>query len=189
MNPTNTTEQQNRIASLKRQIREVTGQDPILHPGTPGRSLPLDMEEQFLRRILEFESAAKSRPIDHLKKAGIPVTEPGELEDGAVHSALWEVLQGLAELHMFFTSTDHLSDRELYQKLWNDVLLQPTEMFSPEGHGAWHYDLCESGQEDAYLRYYADDFEREEWSGNFPDENLPPKESLPYDRDRFLPKP
>ena len=97
MNPTNTTEQQNRIASLKRQIREVTGQDPILHPGTPGRSLPLDMEEQFLRRILEFESAAKSRPIDHLKKAGIPVTEPGELEDGAVHSALWEVLQGLAD--------------------------------------------------------------------------------------------
>lgn len=38
------------------------------------------------------------------------------------------------------------------------------------------------------MKYYADDEEREEWAKDFPDFEMPAKEELPYDRDRFLPR-
>jgi hypothetical protein len=39
-----------------------------------------------------------------------------------------------------------------------------------------------------FLKYYADDAERRRWHEEFPDEPLPPRASLPYDRDRNLPR-
>jgi hypothetical protein len=39
------------------------------------------------------------------------------------------------------------------------------------------------------LRYYADDEVRKDWAKDFPDSELPPHETPPYDRDRLLPRP
>ena len=38
-----------------------------------------------------------------------------------------------------------------------------------------------------FLRYYATDEDRELWKRELPDEDIPPREGLPFDRDRLLP--
>jgi hypothetical protein len=40
-----------------------------------------------------------------------------------------------------------------------------------------------------YLKYYADDGERDYWRHEFPEDTMPQKAELPYDRDRHLPVP
>ena len=63
-------------------------------------------------------------------------------------------------------------------------------IFPKDPRGAMHLDLIGSGSEedtDVYLRYYADDEARERWAKKF-NVKLPPKEQLPYDRDRHLPQ-
>ena len=37
--------------------------------------------------------------------------------------------------------------------------------------------------------YYADDMERDHWSGEWPEEHMPAQAKPPYDRDRRLPVP
>jgi hypothetical protein len=38
------------------------------------------------------------------------------------------------------------------------------------------------------MRYYADEEYRKQWGKDFPDFEMPPRESPPYDRDKDLPK-
>jgi len=54
-----------------------------------------------------------------------------------------------------------------------------------------HNDFFSSGSNEdnfLYLKYYADEEERQRWSQDWPDDVVPPHESLPYDRDSQLPK-
>jgi hypothetical protein len=52
--------------------------------------------------------------------------------------------------------------------------------------GAWHISPVRDDDSETYLRYYADEETRERWAREFGCV-LPPKEKLPYDRDRLLP--
>jgi hypothetical protein len=38
------------------------------------------------------------------------------------------------------------------------------------------------------MKYYADEGTRRGWLADFPDDEMPPHEEPPYDRDRFLPR-
>jgi len=40
-----------------------------------------------------------------------------------------------------------------------------------------------------FLKYYATEKERRRWKKDFPNDALPPRCVLPYDRDRNLPRP
>jgi len=113
------------------------------------------------------------------------------LDDGQLTAKLWEVIRGMAMLRLFLYSTDHLSDRELYESLWHDVLRDGIPEMPIDEDSAWHIDLlggCSEEDLELYQRYYADEDDRLEWAEQWPDFPQPAAEKPPYDRDRFLPK-
>ena len=154
-------------------------------------SLSLEVQEKFLEQIL-FMERGEERPLsEYLEKVGIRLPRPQDLDAAQLHSKLWEVINAMALAGHFLSSTDHLSDRELYEKLWSDILREPTSI-SPDNTAFCHIDIlggCSEEDMKIRLKYYADDDEREFWECDFPDEELPPREPLPYDRDRNLPVP
>ena len=94
------------------------------------------------------------------------------------------MLQTLAEMRCFLHDTDHLSDRELYTRLWTDGLREETPDMAQLG-GAWHTSPIGSCTEEDvafHLTFYANKKE-------FPNDRLPPHCPLPYDRDKNLPRP
>jgi hypothetical protein len=128
------------------------------------------------------------RPLDVLRERGIDLPDDSSLDDEALHQKLEVLIDEMAELGLLLESTDHLSDRELYRYLLTDALLEET-VLSTSGAGAWHISPiggCSEEDNQIYLRYYADDEDREHWRKDF-GEPLPPKEKPPYDRDRRLP--
>ena len=153
---------------------------------------PPHIQEQFWRRIIAAESAIEEQPFDVLTRSGLTLPSPEELDDSHITAELWKVVRGLALIGMYLEFTDHLSDRELYARLWTDILRVPTALQSDDGAVAWHVDLTASGSDDGietYLKYYADEDDRRRWADEWPDDPLPEAERLPFDRDRHLPQP
>jgi len=62
---------------------------------------------------------------------------PFELADRQLPGRLWEWIYAAAAHRLFFCSTDHLSDRELYTLLWEKWLDEPTADIPPEAHAGW----------------------------------------------------
>ena len=64
-------------------------------------------------------------------------------------------------------------------------------MLPMDENSACHIDLVSSGSEEdirLWLRYYADEEDRQRWRKDFPDDDIPPRETPPHDRDRHLPR-
>jgi hypothetical protein len=81
--------------------------------------------------------------------------------------------------------------RRLYTWLWTDGLREETPDLSRLG-GAWHTSpsgSCTDQDIATFLKYYASQKERRRWKKDFPNDVLPPRCPLPYDRDRALPRP
>jgi hypothetical protein len=127
-------------------------------------------------------------PLEILRARGIDIPRVPPADAAALRAKLWELIEAMAGIGVLIESTDHLSDGELYRYLVEEALLEETVLSSSAG-GTWHISPIGGGSEEdsaIYLRYYADDEERERWHREFGDP-LPPKEKLPFDRDRFLP--
>ena len=127
-------------------------------------------------------------PLEVLRARGMDIPQVPPDDTAALRSKLMEIVEGMYEIGIVVEQTDHLSDAELYRFLVDDALLEET-IISPGGGGTWHISPNGEGtsEDDAiYLRYYADDETRERWHREFGCP-LPPKEKLPYDRDRLLP--
>jgi hypothetical protein len=84
-----------------------------------------------------------------------------------------------------------LSDRELYEFLWRDALREAIKDLPLTATSVWHIDLVGSGSaEDTnlYLKYYASEDIRQQWTADFPEDEMPEHEEPPFDRDRHLPQ-
>jgi hypothetical protein len=133
--------------------------------------------------------------FDALTEAGVSLPPPDDLDDSQVTAKLWEVIDAMALRRNFVYNTDHLSDRQLYAELWNDVLREPfVPMPVPEdiGQGCFFIDMVGSGSEEhlfLQLKHYADEEYRRIWLEDWPDDPMPDHEDPPYDRDRLLPQP
>jgi hypothetical protein len=148
--------------------------------------------EQFWRRVVEYETAPSTTHFQQLIATGLELPAPDVVSDEEVTSHLSALISGLARIQVYITNTDHLSDRELYEVLWRDVLRDEIPLLPEDPGGAWHIDLLGGGGEadiHLHLKYYADEALRRQWLADFPDYDLPPHENAPYDRDRHLPKP
>jgi hypothetical protein len=153
---------------------------------------PVDVQEQIQKNIDAFEQAKKCQPLQILSESGISLPPAENLADEELAVKLWEIIHSLALLGMYLEFTDHLSDRELYKLLLEDVLQEETVIQSPTFSMNCHIDMVGSGNEvdnHIYLKYYADEKDRTHWAKDFPEDILPDHERLPFDRDRLLPKP
>jgi len=152
--------------------------------------MPESMHDQFMDYLTAFEQAEWVTAFDLLVQGGVALPNPDDLDDINLAVKLWEVIRALAMLRMFLYNTDHLSDRELYRKLWLEVLHEEGPLMVSNGNAACHIDLVGSGSQednDLYLRYYADEETRYDWAKDWPDDAIPAHERLPFDRDRLLP--
>jgi hypothetical protein len=151
-------------------------------------ALTLDVQEQFWRNVVAFETAGSTDLTKELNAIGVELPEPDDLDDVALHKALWRIIEGLARLRVFLDQTDHLSDRELYTQLFRELLPEEMPALDVDENSAWHIDALGYDKPELYLKYYADEKTRESWRIDFPDNPIPAREDPPYVRDNYLPQ-
>lgn len=180
---------EDRVDELKRQAEQAGGGDMRAWESD---TLSPEHRERFWRRVVEYETAPSTNDLHRLTEAGLELPQPDAIDDEQLTSKLCEVIGALARMRVFINQTNHLSDRELYDLLWRDVLREETPMLPDDPGSAWHLDLLGSGSETdtyLYLKYYADEDWRQQWLADFPDYDMPAHENPPCDRDRHLPQP
>jgi hypothetical protein len=177
--------QEQRIAKLREEIRKLGGSAMSLE------DLPADVEEEFLRHVLEYETAEPISLFRMLENSGLELPSPESLAHVDVTTKLTETIERMASLGAYLLHTNHLSDLDLYEYLYNDGLREEAVLF-PENPGyAYMIDLTGSGSEEdnhVYLKYYADEQQRQQWALDWPDDTMPEHEDPPFDRDRHLPQ-
>jgi hypothetical protein len=177
--------QEERINKLRAELEKIGGSTSTLE------SMPADMEEEFLRHVLEYETAEQISLLRLLENSGLEVLPPESLDDDALKIKLKEMIDRMATLGAYLLHTNHLSDRDLYEYLYHEALREETVLFPENPSYAYMIDLTGSGSEDdnqTYLKYYADDQYRRQWAHDWPDDRMPEHEDPPFDRDRFLPQ-
>ena len=177
--------QEERINKLRAELEKLGGSTSTLE------SMPADMEEEFLRHVLEYETAEQTSLLRLLENSGLEVLAPETLDDNALKINLKEIIDRMASLGAYVLHTNHLSDRELYEYLYHDALREETVLFPENPSYAYMIDLTGSGSDEdnqTYLKYYADEQYRRQWAHDWPDDRMPDHEDPPFDRDRFLPQ-
>ena len=177
------------IEEMKKKIMRLTGDPGCLD--LEGLT-SLEMKENFLEQILFLEEQDEEPLFERLESKNVLLTAPEEMNDADLHARLWDVIHEMARMGYYISSTDHLSDRQLYALLWSDILRRPVCVNPDPANVSCHIDIlggCSDEDLMIRLKYYADEDERSCWEGDFPEDEIPPQEPLPYDRDRHLPVP
>jgi hypothetical protein len=170
--------QEERIAKLRAELEKIGGNTSTL-------------EEEFLRHVLEYETAEQISLLRLLENSGLEVPAPEMLDNEALKIKLKEMIDRMATVGAYLLHTNHLSDRDLYEYLYHEALREETVLFPENPSYAYMIDLTGSGSEDdnqTYLKYYADEQYRRQWAHDWPDDRMPEHEEPPFDRDRFLPQ-
>ena len=178
-------DQEQRIAKLREEIKKLGGNTMSIE------DMPADMEEEFLRHVLEYETAEPISLFRLLENSGLKLLVPGSLTDDDLTPKLKEIIERMSSLGAYLLHTNHLSDRELYEYLYNDGLREEAVLFPENPSYAYMIDLTGSGSEEdnqIYLKYYADAEHRIQWALDWPDDIIPDHEDPPFDRDRHLPQ-
>ena len=177
--------QEERINKLRAELEKLGGNTSTLE------SMPADMEEEFLRHVIEYETAEQISLLRLLENSGLEVPPPESLDDDALKIKLKDIIDRMASVGSYLLHTNHLSDRDLYEYLYHEALREETVLFPENPSYAYMIDLTGSGSEDdnqTYLKYYADEEYRRQWAHDWPDDRMPEHEEPPFDRDRFLPQ-
>lgn len=177
--------QEERIAKLRAELEKLGGSTATLE------SMPADMEEEFLRHVLEYETAEPISLLRLLENSGLEVPPPDTLDDDTLKIKLKELVEKMASLGAYLLHTNHVSDRDLYKYLYEDALREETVLFPENPSYAYMIDLTGSGSEEdneTYLKYYANADYRRQWRRDWPSDTIPEHEEPPFDRDRFLPQ-
>jgi hypothetical protein len=180
-----TDDQETRIAKLREQLEKIGGSTTTLE------SMPADMEEEFLRHVLEYETAEPISLFRLLENAGLEIPAPDQLDDTSLTAKLQDIIQRMATLGAYLLNTNHLSDRALYEYLYQDGLREEAVLFPENPSYAYMIDLTGSGSDEdnlLYLKYYADEEHRKQWALDWPDDPMPQHEDPPFDRDSSLPQ-
>ncbi len=146
--------------------------------------------ETFWQSVIAFERAPHTTHFQQLIELGLSLDDPAQLDDVSLSKQLWDVIHALAKMRVFLKHTNHLSDRELYEVLWWDLLREETvdTALLPDMH--CHLDILGIRDREhryQYLKYFADEQERRFWSEQYPDLDLPLHQDPPYHRDAILP--
>jgi hypothetical protein len=178
-------DQEERIAKLRAELEKLGGSAMSLE------SMPADMEEEFLRQVLEYETAEPISLFRLLENSGLEIPPPDHLDAETLAIKLKEIVERMASLGAYLLHTNHLTDRELYNYLYVDGLREEAVLFPENPSYAYIIDLTGSGSNadnQTYLKYYAEEEHRKRWSQDWPEDPMPDHEEPPFDRDRFLPQ-
>lgn len=178
-----------RIESLKREAARLN--DEKMTCWDNGKEADAAIIEKFWERVVAFEKAPCRTLFAQLQEAGVALPPSDSLNDAQLQKKLWQVIHKLAELCVFISRTDHLSERELYEKLWDDTLRVEDTVLPDECPMDCFIDILDGySDEDRLiaLRYYDEEWERNDWAAEFPEMPLPPSEELPFSRDQDLPQ-
>jgi hypothetical protein len=123
-----------------------------------------------------------------LKEACVPLPYPDDVADADLHQVLWDVIHGMAKLGAFLSSTNHLSDRELYATLWHKTLREEHPIVPEDFPLQTDIDMLGGwSNEDIHnhLKYYADEDERRKAANR--GDAVPDHIDPPFNRDDLLP--
>lgn len=180
---------EDRIRKLKQQAEELAG-EPF--EAFIDEDCPPEVEEEFWEQVVAYEQAEGRQLCDFLTEKGVALPPPDTLDDGQIAAKLREIIDVMALLGAYLTNTDHLGERDLYAFLWSEGLHEYATLIPENPDFAFVLDLLGSGSEEEnrlFLKYYATEDYRREWAEQWPDDVVPNRETPPFDRDRFLPKP
>ncbi len=180
-------DQQIRINELKETAREAAGGDMTEWESD---DMPDEMKEQFWGNVAAYETAPDTTNIEMLERAGIKMPAPGTMDDEQLHAKLWEVINGLAKMSVFLSHTDHLDDRALYTVLFERLLREDVKDMPPDSGWVDHLDIlggCSKEDSWVFAKYYADKDEEGDYFDMY-QEDPPPHEDPPHDRDQHLPE-
>lgn len=177
--------QEKRIQRMREEIQKLGG------AYSANEEMPANLEEEFLKQVLEYELSTPITLFQLLENAGFELPLPDSLDERALSKKLQELIERLASLGAYLLNTNHLSDRELYQYLYEDGLREEATLFPENPSYAYMIDLTGSGSPQdmqVYLKYYADEDFRTRWKKDWPEDPIPEREKPPFDRDRKLPR-
>ena len=149
--------------------------------------ISLHSENEYLAAMLEWEMA----PVVPIYRWFEPELRPphsSRLDDKDISKILGDIIASLYEKEIVLDFTDHLSDRELYQVICQDIL-PSREKKIDKRRGALHWDCSYIGgvsDPTAWLTYYAGDEDRDDWAERYglplPEKELPSyPRSMPQD--------
>ena len=145
--------------------------------------------ERFAAQVLAFHGTRKTL-WDSAREAGLELLDPNLMSAETITRKLWDLVQWMGRVGYHLQTTDHLSDRELYRRLYHEVLRENPEVVDGLTASVTVIDMLDFSKEPdvlAYYRYYADEDMRDDWYDFFPDTPIPSMDKPPHDRDRFLP--
>ena len=171
-------------AQLERRIHELGG---IM--SEPAQNEVSELELDFLNRVIAWETSPRSTHRQWLARQRLVFPPPEALQPSALEPELWRLIEALAVARVFLYHTNHLSDGELYAKLWHEVLDADAPDFARTVDDGCHWDFADAGGsgEQVWLTYHASEEERRDWKDSFPDVVLPPRQRALYSRDDRLP--
>lgn len=140
--------------------------------------------------IYDFEHAALTTNLKQLEESGVRPPAAQSMNDAELFDSLWEVISALGELGIFLLHSNHLTDRILYERLVQQILIEPVRDLPPDSGVHEFIDMLGGGgpiEREIYQRYYAEPAERAQFAKEYGFEIAP--ETAPSDRDRDLPKP
>jgi hypothetical protein len=183
-------DQEERVKRLRAELEKIGGA-----VADRPEFLTAEMEETVLRQILEcetqYETAEPHSLLELLLCAGLEIPPPDQLDDNNLALKLKQIIDRIASLKAYLIYTNHLSDRELYERLYNDTLPDKSPLLSMNCAYVIDCSNCANGSYEGrqvFLQYYADDEQRQQWADDWPDAPMPEHEDPPFDRDRFLPQ-
>src|SRR5918994_3256977 len=94
-------DQEERIAKLRAELEKLGGSTTTLE------SMPADMEEEFLRHVLEYETAEAISLMRLLENSGLEVPAPDKLDKDALRVKLKEIIDRMASLGAYLLHTNH----------------------------------------------------------------------------------
>ena len=145
-------------------------------------------DDGYWEMVYDYDYAPWTTDYELLQEEGVDLPDGSLMDDDCLTDKLWEIIEALAVRRVFLMSTDHLSERELYEVLVTEILLEPRRDAPLDEDSAFVYDVVGSGSdEDLYLflKYYATEEDRKFWGKEISE--MPARVQPPYDRDRFLP--
>ena len=128
------------------------------------------------------------------RRLGYEPLPPSAVDDFQLSGRLWEFIYALAGRRFWLNFTDHLSERELYAWLHDVWFERDVADIPPEAEWNCRMDPAEDDFNcgrfpTVWLRFFADEADRAEYALHFPDEAMPPRQTPPFNRDRWLPEP